>query len=72
MTVPMQALTAKEICLRGSFRFNEEFALGVEMMQKGLIVADPLITHSFDISDAQRAFETASDRSSAMKVQLTF
>jgi len=72
MTVPMQAMTAKEITLRGSFRFHEEFAIAVQMMQSGLIKVDPLITHSFDVSDAVQAFETASDRSSAMKVQLTF
>jgi L-idonate 5-dehydrogenase len=72
MTVPMQAMTAKEITLRGSFRFHPEFATAVEMMQSGLIVVDPLITHSFAIDDAQAAFETASDRSCAMKVHLTF
>ena len=72
MTVPMQAMTAKEITLRGSFRFHEEFATAVQMMQSGLIKVDPLITHSFDIGDAVEAFHTASDRSSAMKVQLTF
>ena len=72
MTVPMQAMTAKEITLRGSFRFHSEFATSVEMMQTGLINVDPLITHSFDISQAGEAFETASDRSRAMKVQLTF
>ena len=72
MTVPMQAMTAKEITLRGSFRFHEEFATAVQMMQRGLIKVDPLITHSFDIADAVEAFHTASDRSSAMKVQLTF
>jgi L-idonate 5-dehydrogenase len=72
MTVPMQAMTAKEITLRGSFRFHAEFATAVQMMQSGLIVVDPLITHSFDISDAKQAFEMAGDRSGAMKVQLTF
>lgn len=72
MTVPMQAMTAKEITLRGSFRFHSEFAKAVEMMQSGLIKVDPLITHSFDIAEAGEAFETASDRSRAMKVQLTF
>ena len=72
MNVPMQAMTAKEITLRGSFRFHAEFATAVQMMQAGLIKVDPLITHSFDISQALEAFETASDRSRAMKVQLTF
>ena len=72
MTVPMQALTAKEITLRGSFRFHEEFFTAVKLMQSGEIVLDHLITHSFPISEAVQAFNTASDRSQAMKVQLQF
>jgi L-idonate 5-dehydrogenase len=72
MTIPMQALTAKEIKLRGSFRFHSEFATAVQMMQSGLIKVDQLITHRFDISEAKSAFDTAADRSRAMKVQLTF
>lgn len=72
MTIPMQAMTAKEITLRGSFRFHSEFPVAVEMMQKKLINVDPLLTHSFDIAEAQSAFDTAGDKSRAMKVQLTF
>jgi L-idonate 5-dehydrogenase len=72
MTVPMQALTAKEITLRGSFRFHEEFFTAVKLMQSGEIALDHLITHSFPISEAVQAFNTASDRSQAMKVQLQF
>ena len=72
MTVPMQVMTAKEITLRGAFRFHSEFAMAVQMMQAGLITVDPLITHSFDVSDAQATFDLAGDRSRAMKVQLTF
>ena len=72
MTVPMQSITAKEITLRGSFRFHPEFSTAVTLMQKGLIDVDPLITHSFDLKDVVAAFEMASDRSQAMKVQITF
>ncbi|MGB7241852.1 MAG: L-idonate 5-dehydrogenase [Sulfitobacter sp.] len=72
MTVPMQAMTAKEITLRGSFRFHGEFETAVQMMQAGLISVDPLITHCFDIAQAKDAFEIASDRSCAMKVQVSF
>ncbi|NOC83921.1 L-idonate 5-dehydrogenase [Ruegeria sp. HKCCD6428] len=72
MTVPMQALTAKEIALRGSFRFHSEFAVAVEMMRSGLLNVDHLVTHSFEVGEAVTAFEVASDRSRSMKVQLTF
>ena len=70
--IPLQAITTKEITLRGSFRFHSEFANGVNLMKSGLIVVDSLITHSFGIAEAKTAFETAGDRSQAMKVQISF
>lgn len=72
MSLPMLAITAKELQLRGSFRFHEEFALGVELMQKGLIDVKPLITHTMPLAKAVDAFEIASDRSQAMKAQIAF
>lgn len=72
MTLPMQAMTAKEISLKGSFRFHEEFFTGVSLMQKGYIDVKPFISHQIGLSDAKEAFELASDRSQAMKVQLQF
>lgn len=72
MSLPMMAITAKELELRGSFRFHEEFATGVGLMQKGLIDVKPLITHTVGLNDALSAFEIASDRSQAMKAQIAF
>lgn len=72
MTVPVQAITAKELELRGSFRFHEEFALGVGLMRDGLIDVKPLITHSLPLARAEEAFRIASDRSAAMKAQIVF
>lgn len=72
MVVPMQAITAKELDLRGSFRFHQEFAVGVGLMQKGLIDVKPLITHTVGLDAAEDAFRQASDRSQAMKAQIVF
>ena len=72
MNLPMQAITTKELDLRGSFRFHEEFAIGVELMRKGLIDVKPLITHSVPLTNALDAFNLASDRSQAMKAQIVF
>ncbi|MDW4498791.1 L-idonate 5-dehydrogenase [Sulfitobacter sp. D35] len=72
MSVPMMMLTAKEIDLVGSFRFHEEFAVAVRMMQTGLIDVKPLLTHTYPLAEFETAFATASDRSKAMKVQLDF
>jgi len=72
MQIPVQTITAKELQLRGSFRFHEEFFIGVEYMRKGLIDVKPLITHTMGIDEAVAAFEVASDRSQAMKAQIAF
>jgi L-idonate 5-dehydrogenase len=72
MTLPMMAITAKELTLKGSFRFHEEYATAISLMQKGLIDVKPLITHRVPFTDARRGFELASDRTQAMKVQIEF
>jgi len=70
--VPMMQITAKELAIKGSFRFHQEFAQAVTFMQKGLIDVAPLVTHSFPFTKFQEAFDTANDRARAMKVQLEF
>lgn len=72
MSLPMMAITAKELELRGSFRFHSEFAIGVGLMQKGLIDVKPLITHTVDLAEAESAFRLASDRTQTMKAQIVF
>ncbi len=72
MSLPMMAITAKELNLKGSFRFHEEFKTAVELMRSELVDVKPLVTHTFDLSDAEQAFITANDRSVAMKTQISF
>jgi len=72
LSLPMNTVVAKELDLRGSFRFHEEFPWAMEMMGRGLIDVKPLITHSFPLTQAVEAFETAADRSKAMKAQIAF
>ncbi len=72
MTLPVQQMTAKELQLRGSFRFHEEFFTGVEWMRNGQVDVKPLITHTMPMTDATEAFTLAADRSQALKIQLAF
>ena len=72
MTLPLQAMTAKELKLKGSFRFHSEFQSAVEMMQSGRLTVTQLITHKLPMAEATMAFAIASDRNSAIKVHLTF
>jgi L-idonate 5-dehydrogenase len=72
MNLPVNLLVTKEIVYTGSFRFDAEFALAVELLGKGLINVKPLITATLAVEQAQDAFERACDRSRSMKVQLSF
>lgn len=72
MTLPVQAMTAKELTLRGSFRFHAEFFTAVDLMRAGRIDVKPLITHQMPLSDMEQAFTLASDRDQALKVHLQF
>ena len=72
MTLPVQSITAKELELRGSFRFHDEFFTGVSLMQKGLIDVKPYITHTVPLAQAETAFTLASDRTKAIKTQIAF
>jgi L-idonate 5-dehydrogenase len=70
--VPLSMIVAKELELRGTFRFHEEFALATTLLSKGLVDVKPLISASLPFTEARAAFALASDRSKAMKVQLAF
>ncbi|MEO1102540.1 MAG: L-idonate 5-dehydrogenase [Pseudomonadota bacterium] len=72
MSLPMMQMTAKEIDVRGSFRFHEEFPIAVRLMQGRLIDVSPLITHTVPLEQAEQAFVIANDRSQAMKAQIAF
>lgn len=70
--IPLQQVTAKELSLKGSFRFHHEFRSAVAMMRKGLLDVSPFISHSFAMGDHDKAFRMAQDKNKAMKVQLDF
>ncbi len=72
MSLPMMVMTAKELQLKGSFRFHEEFATAVELMSKGLIDVKPLVSHTVDFDQSEQAFKLASDRDVAMKTHIRF
>jgi len=72
MTLPINTIVAKEFDLRGAFRFHEEFAMAVALLNKGLVNVKPLISATLSYRDPARAFALAADRSQAMKVILNF
>ncbi len=72
MSLPMMAITAKELQLKGSFRFHTEFATAIQLMQGGHVDLKPLVTHTLPLERAEEAFLIACDRSQAMKAQIDF
>jgi L-idonate 5-dehydrogenase len=72
VSLPINIAVAKEIDLRGTFRFHAEFALAVALIGGGLVDVMPLLTATVPLAEANDAFALAADRQKAMKVQLAF
>jgi L-idonate 5-dehydrogenase len=72
VTLPMNLIVAKELNLKGTFRFDTEFELAVQLMARKIIDVRPVISAQIPFTDAVSAFELATDRNRAMKVQLVF
>ena len=70
VSLPLNALVAKEIDLRGTFRFHAEFAVAVKFLSQGLIDGRPVITDVVAFDDAVAAFNLAGDKSRSLKVQI--
>jgi L-idonate 5-dehydrogenase len=72
IALPMNQIVAKEIDLRGTFRFHAEFANAVQFLNSGLIDGKPVITAVLPFERAVEAFALASDKSQSLKVQIAF
>ena len=69
--VPANAVMAKEIDLKGTFRFGAEFNQAVDLIVSGEIDVLKLVTAERALSDAPAAFRLAADRARSVKVMLT-
>ena len=72
VTLPLNLLVAKEIELRGTFRFHPEFAVAVGFLNSGLVDGEAVISHTVAFNNANQAFALAGDKSQAMKVLIDF
>jgi L-idonate 5-dehydrogenase len=72
VSIPLNVMVAKEFDFRGSFRFHEEFAQAVELMNQRRVDLTPLISHTVPLKNYLEAFKLAGDRNQAMKVQIDF
>ena len=65
-------LISKELEYCGAFRFHEEFEWAVDLLIKRAIDVAPLLGAAMPFRNARAAFDLASDRVEATKVQLVF
>ncbi|MES0133567.1 L-idonate 5-dehydrogenase [Mesorhizobium sp. M0016] len=72
LSIPQNLIVAKEIEMRGTFRFHEEFALAVDLINRSRVDVKPLLTGIYPLDEAVAAFDIAGDRSKSMKVQIAF
>ena len=72
VALPMNHIVARELDLRGTFRFHSEFALAVRYLGERLVDGRPVISHTLGFDDAVQAFRLAADKGRAMKVQIAF
>lgn len=68
--IALNTIMSKELEYVGAFRFDREFLWAIEYLGRGLINVKPLLTRRCPLAEAVAAFEFASDRRRAGKVQL--
>ena len=71
LPVPANAVMAREIDLKGSFRFGREFEKAVALIDSSKIDVLSIVTAERPLSEAPEAFRLAMDRSQSVKVVLT-
>ncbi|XP_072017829.1 sorbitol dehydrogenase-like isoform X2 [Amphiura filiformis] len=59
VSVPIVEATARELDIRGCFRYANDYQLALEMIATGKVDAKPLITHHFPLEKTLDAFETS-------------
>lgn len=70
--IPINALVGKEIKLVGTHRFHQEYAVAARLIREQRIDVSPVISSTVPMERIAEAFSIVRDRSSQMKVILSF
>nr|XP_019010898.1 chlorophyll synthesis pathway protein BchC [Kwoniella pini CBS 10737]OCF49679.1 chlorophyll synthesis pathway protein BchC [Kwoniella pini CBS 10737] len=56
--IPLFRVTTEEITIKGGWRYgNGDYPLAIDLVNRGLVNLEPLLTHTFKFKDALEAFE---------------
>ena len=79
MPIDTFALLTKELTLTGAWGYEhwtrmKEFALSLDLLERGRIDASRIITHKYPLDRVSEAYETALDKkkTESIKVQIVF
>jgi threonine dehydrogenase-like Zn-dependent dehydrogenase len=64
-------IVEKELTIRGSFAYNDEFPLVIDALECGDVDPSLFISHEFPLDDFEQGFRTQLDKSASLKVMLT-
>jgi L-idonate 5-dehydrogenase len=70
--IPINALVGKELKLLGTHRFHHEYAVAARLIRERRIDVSPVISTTLPMERIAEGFSIARDRSSQMKVILSF
>ncbi|CAH2269397.1 jg16423 [Pararge aegeria aegeria] len=59
LTVPLAGAVAREVDIRGIFRYVNEYPIALAMVASGKINVRPLVTHHFGLEQSLEAYEVA-------------
>lgn len=71
VVIDANQIVQKEMSVEGTFAYNGEFPVVLEMLADGRVTAEPLITHTFSLDDLDSAFQAQLEKNSSIKVQVT-
>ena len=72
LSIPFFETMDREVDVIGVFRYRHAYPKAIAMLAAGLINVSPLISHHFELQDAQDAFEMVEKAADgAIKVMLT-
>jgi L-idonate 5-dehydrogenase len=70
LPIPANLIMSRELDVKGSFRFGDEFGQAVQLITDGVIDVGALITAELPLAEACEAFALAGDRTRSIKVML--